>query len=243
MDIIRVWKRIGETPLDALLRAKQEFNIGGKACYTGRLDPMAQGSMTILFGDQVHNAHEHNRSSKIYRFQAVLGVSTNSYDPLGRITNVRQVTAAEAELFYNQITSINGDIRQEIPPCSAYRYQGKPLWKHEVEGTLPQPLPTKIVKVYSITPLQSHPTTVILDEYRKDVLSDISDIGGSVFDLDRITGDWNDLQSWQISHVYRICLEANVGSGTFVRALVHDTAKNIGIPAHAFRITRVKLIN
>lgn len=245
MDILQVWKRIGETPLQALERAKIEYRINKKGCYTGRLDPMAQGCMTLLFGDQVHKSQTYNSFSKTYRFQAILGVSTTSYDPLGRITNVHQIPQKETEQFLQRITALEGDLEQTLPPYSAYRYQGKPLWMHATAGTLPYPLPTKSVKVYNIRALHTHPTMVSLDEYRRTVLDDIDDMinnsgSKSAFDYEGIISDWNDIQSGQIDHFYRISLEADVSSGTFVRALVNNTAAELGIPAHAFRITRTR---
>jgi len=247
MDIVQIWKRIGETPLQALQRTRTEYGIPDckKSCYTGRLDPMAQGAMTLLLGDQVHQAKRHNSSSKTYRFQAILGISTTSYDPLGRITNIRQVSAVEAEQFMSNILQLNGNLEQFVPPCSAYRYKGKPLWKHSSEGTLPDVLPTKTVKLYSIKHLQAHPTLISFLDYRKDVMDDIKDTMAlspeAQFDFQGIKSDWKDVQPGQIANVYRICFETKVGSGTFVRSLVYDIAHKLGIPAHTFRITRLAM--
>lgn len=249
MDVIRVWKRIGETPLQALSRTRKEYDIPEDivGCYTCRLDPMAQGAMTMLFNDMVNEKTQKkfNSSSKTYRFQAILGISTTSYDPLGRIQNIRQVTAEEAKQFMIKICELGGEIEQRLPPCSAYRYKGKPLWLHAINGTLPDTLPTKRVHVYSVHALQPHPTIVSLEKYRSAALSDISDVKGlnpdANFQYDDIISDWCELREGQpLNYVYRVCLEANVGSGTFVRSLVHDTAQELGIPAHAFRITRTQ---
>lgn len=238
MDILQVWKRIGETPLEALERATQEYDKKTKACYTGRLDPMAQGVMTLLFGDQIHQSTTFNERSKTYRFQAVLGISTTSYDAMGRITQVRPVSFTEAEAFTAKLLELTGEITQVLPPCSAYRYKGKPLWVHEQNGTLPNPLPTKQVVVHSIKCLQPHPTTIMLDQYREQVLDDISSVSPEGnFDIVNILNDWKELPSDHV--IYRICIEAHVGSGTFVRSLVYDTARLLSIPAHAFRITRI----
>lgn len=248
MDVIRLWKRIGETPLQALQRARNDYHIPDwkKSCYTGRLDPLAQGEMTILLGDQIHQSMYYNTANKTYRFQAILGVSTTSYDPLGRITNVRQVTAAQAEHFMEQVIQLSGKTEQQLPPYSAYRYKGQPLWKHAVQGTLPDPLPTKTVQIYRVRALHPHPTQVSLDELRTEILADIQEVQTcspqGVHDYNAFIGDWQSLQSGQLDHFYRICLEAEVGTGTFVRAIVYDTAQRLGIPAHTFRITRVRCV-
>lgn len=243
---LQVWKRIGETPRHALERARKDYRIPNhiKGCYTERLDPMAQGLMTMLFGGLIHNTEGYNARDKVYRFQAVLGISTTSYDPLGRITNIRPVSAAEAERFHQEILGIAGEFDQPLPPCSAYRYAGKPLWKHAASGTLPNPLPTKRVKVYNIKSHSPHPVRIDLDKYRNEVLDDINDFRMAVdadmtgFQFDSIINDWNSAR--QDLCIYRMTLEAAVGSGTFVRSLVYDTGQRLGIPAHAFRITRIR---
>ena len=101
MVIIRAWKRIGETPRQTMGRVRYDYHIplSDRGCYTGRLDPLAQGTITLLYGDSVHQANTWNHADKIYEFQAILGVSTTSYDPLGRITNHRQISSVDAEAF------------------------------------------------------------------------------------------------------------------------------------------------
>lgn len=242
MDVISAWKRIGETPLQTMKRVRADYGIPNeiKGCYTGRLDPMAQGLMTFLFGDQIHQSHSYNQSDKRYQFQAVLGLSTSSYDPLGRITNIREINSVEAKRFLNRIIELSGETVQVLPPCSAYRHNGKPLWLHALNGTLPVPLPTKKVKVYNIRALHPYPTRIDLQQYRRDVLNDINDFregnANNGFKFDDIIEDWNGVAGIDL---YRIGLEANVGTGTFVRSLVYDTACELSIPAHTFRITRV----
>lgn len=249
MDVTHIWKRIGESPLQAMERARTNYNFPPnlRGCYTGRLDPLAQGEMAVLWGDKVHLSHSYNGRDKTYRFQAHLGVSTTSYDVFGRITNIRPVTSVQADQFVEEILKLNQasdqTIEQVLPPASAYRYKGKPLWQHAKEGTLPDPLPTKKVKMYQIKTLQAHPTKISMDSHRIEALDDINDFQklnpNADFDYTNFIGDWTDLHEGQIEYFYRICLEATVGSGTFVRSLVYDTATKLGIPAHAFRITRI----
>lgn len=250
MDVIKAWKRIGETPLQALNRVRHDYHVpGGKpGCYAGRLDPLAQGVITMLYGNAIHQAKIHNHADKIYKFQAVLGVSTTSYDPLGRITNYRQINSDEAENFQTELLKLSGnhDLEQPLPPCSAYRFQGKPLWKHVIDGTVPDPLPSKMVKIYSVSPLHAHPTMVNLKDYRKECIDDINDFqclnATASFHFNEIRQDWNDLDDTSVKHLWRICFYAKVGSGTFIRSLVSDTGRRLGIPAHAFRIIRIGTI-
>lgn len=250
MNIIRAWKHVGETPLHALQRVREQYGIPEdvKGCYTGRLDPMAQGVVTLLFGPAVHLSHSMNAAWKVYRFQAILGVSTTSYDPLGRHTGFKRVTAREAELFMTEMLRISGTVEQVLPPYSAYKYKGLPLWRHANEGTLPDELPTKTVTVHGITALQDHPTMLSLRSYMAECKGDIREVQRrnkpGTYDCQAPLEDWNDLDDkGYIDHVYRIVFTAKVGTGTFIRSLVHDLGKKLNIPAHAFRITRTELAN
>lgn len=241
MHVIKAWKKIGETPLQTLQRVARDYNfhLGIKSCYTGRLDPMAQGQITLLFGDAIYQAPRHNQANKIYRFQAILGISTTSYDPMGRITSFRQIQDSEAETYIKEMLKILGTIEQELPPCSAYRYKGKPMWKHVVDGTLTSPLPTRAVSVLQIRSLSDHPIKIGFSQYRAECLDDIKDVQAlnpHSFKYCEIIDDWTE-QS-HLTHIWRICFEAKVSSGTYVRSLVHDLGARMGIPAHAFRITR-----
>jgi tRNA pseudouridine55 synthase len=245
MHVIKAWKHIGETPLQTMdrIRADHHLHPGLKSCYTGRLDPMAQGQITLLFGDMIYQAQRYNHASKTYRFQAILGISTTSYDPMGRITSFRQIQASEAERFRQEMLKVVGPIIQPLPPCSAYRYKGKPLWRHMKEGTLPEPLPSRPVTILSMNALHDHPTQIDFSQYRAECLDDILDVkklnpGPNSFQYPEIIDDWE--SQTHMAHVWRIGFEVKVSSGTFVRALVHDLGVRLGIPAHAFRITRTR---
>lgn len=245
MHVIKAWKKVGETPLQALERTRADHKVEAelKSCYTGRLDPMAQGLMTFLFGEMIHCSETYNQSRKTYRFQAILGISTNSYDPMGRITSFRQISSAEARAYQAEMLKLLGTQEQPLPPYSAYRYKGKPLWKHALEGTLPDPLPTKSVEILSICNLNPHPVKIDLDQYRSECLDDIKDVqelNPDTFRYQEIISDWND-QS-HLDYIWRISFEADVTAGTYIRALVHDLGAQMGIPAHAFRITRTSFL-
>ncbi len=244
--IIRMWKKIGETPLQTLSRARDTYNIAAdiKACYTGRLDPMAQGVIVILFGEEIHRAPEFNSRDKTYQFQAILGVSTDSYDAMGRINKVHDITYAQAKQYLNNILQLTGQLDQPMPPCSSYRYKGKPLWMHHRAGTLPSVLPKKKVHVYEVDALCPNPIYMTLGQYRKECLDDIGDVTDpeerdGVFPLKLIKGDWKACDKNVV--LYRVLLRAHVSAGTYIRSLVHDTGNATGIPAHAARITRISL--
>ena len=250
MTILTAWKYIGETPLQAMLRAINEHRLPTENvnfCYTGRLDPMAQGMMVILYGDEevkLSNTH-FNLSKKTYRFQAILGISTTSYDPMGKIVDVAEVLPSEANKFHKAMLELGqtGKFKQFFPPCSAYKYKGQPLWVHAKNGTLPVIMPFKEREIYDIKSL-NNPVNITVGQYRKSCINDMHDVqeyNGEAFKCSEIIEDWLKLNR-NIS-LWRFQYEVQVSSGTYVRSLVNDIAKQFGIPAHAFRITRVSVDN
>jgi tRNA pseudouridine55 synthase len=239
--LMNIWKHIGETPLQAQQRAitlaRELYNINDTAvCYTNRLDPMAQGIITILFGTDIHRAPEFNSRDKTYRFQAILGVSTDSYDPLGLIDSIKPVSDDDFRLFIDSMLA-HRILDQEFPPCSAYKYKKKPLWKHHKDGTLPKVMPSKSVTIHNIEIIDEI-TTILMRDYRSECFSDMDQITGGDFNIPTIKEQWNVLSPDIVLN--RASFQAHVSSGTYIRSLVHDTAKKLGIPAHAFRITRIQ---
>jgi tRNA pseudouridine55 synthase len=242
MPIISVWKRIGETPLQATERARKEYGITDEqACFTGRLDPMAQGIQISLFGSDVSMSERFNTCRKTYRFTAILGIATSSYDPLGDITDIVDIPYDQAQRFHQKMLAIRGKMIQAFPPCSAYRYKGRPMWWHAKNGSLPKPMPAKEREIYSVKEISS-PINLPVSTYRRTVIEDIKDVNyynGDKFNGSRVIGGWRGLK--KDIPVWRAQYEVTVSSGTYVRSLVHNLGVELGIPAHAMRITRLKI--
>ena len=241
MTILKTWKRIGETPLQAMTRTlKDHKQEDAKACYAGRLDPMAQGIMVILVNQEYFCLQDYyNSCTKTYRFQAILGISTSSYDAMGNIQDVTEVTSDQALKYNSAMLKIKGKINQPFPPCSSVRYKGKPLWWHAKHGSLPSILPFKEREIYCIKSLNS-PVESCLKDYRKLCVGDIQDVENlspGVFNTEQIIKEWKSLNS-KIK-IWKLQYEVTVSAGTYVRSLVKDLGQQFNIPAHAFRITRI----
>lgn len=244
--VIHCWKQIGETPLDLCNRIRKEWSIPDfvKSCYTGRLDPMAQGITTILTGTQnLKLMNLYNSYDKVYYFNAILGVDTSSYDPMGNLINVTQVTDQQADDFYNALLANYGTIKQYYPAMSAHKHKGKPLWLHAQKGTLPENMPFMNRTIYNIS--SSKPIKLSIGSYVEACCSDMKDVidcKDNIFNTKQFITEWETLAENKPELIlYKLVVKVHVSSGTFVRSIVHDTAKKIGIPGHAFRITRTSV--
>jgi len=242
MPIISVWKRIGETPLQAMDRARKEYGITDEpASFTGRLDPMAQGIQISLFGKDVNLRDQYNSCRKTYRFTAILGIGTTSYDPLGDITDMVEITHDQALRFHRGMLAIHGKIMQAFPACSAFRYKGRPLWWHALHGSLPKPMPIKEREVFSVKEL-STPINLPISTYRRTAIDDIKEVhqcNEGKFNCLPVISMWRSLK--KDTTIWRAQYEVTVSSGTYVRSLVHNLGVELGVPAHAMRITRLKV--
>ena len=57
--------------------------LSKKSCYCGRLDPMARGEMLFLENMECKSMDNYLGSDKIYEFEIILGLSTDTDDILG----------------------------------------------------------------------------------------------------------------------------------------------------------------
>ena len=80
-----IWKNLGETPLEALTRLREEVSIPSDVpmTYAGRLDPAAEGFLIVLTGEECKKKETYSSLTKTYMAEILVDVSTDSYDLLG----------------------------------------------------------------------------------------------------------------------------------------------------------------
>lgn len=240
-----VWKALGETPLQAVQRAKNHFQLSPKArcCFVGRLDPMAQGVMTVLSGKRFLREKElYQKTIKTYVFQAVLGVSTVSFDALGEPVDSVHISNNDVQRFIRSFLTLEGQtISQRFPAISAYKFNDVPLWQYSKENRLleVEPWPTAKRTVHSVK-LVRPPTELSVNEYCSVCFSDMNEVlrynKDNQFNVKEIKQSWRKLLP--STKLVMLGFQVTVSGGTFVRGLVNDIGAQLGIPAHAFRITR-----
>ena len=238
--MITTYKQMGETPFMAMKRALREHNIPSNisSCYHGRLDPLAQGLMTVLVGSQlVKSRFMLPNKPKTYRFQAILGISTDSFDPMGKLMEVwEHVSKAQVDSCVSGLLARNGKtFMQAYPAVSGKLYKSKPLWYYHKEG-ISVPKISAERTVHEIR-LLSQPVSITLLEYLKEILPELRKITPEIgdFDTKTIIKEWMKLD--RCITLTKVCLEATVSQGTFIRSLVNDSCGSV--PAHAWKITRI----
>ena len=84
---ILLYKKIGETPLECLNRFKVENSEYESLpmTYAGRLDPMAEGLLLVLVGEECKKKEDYLYLSKEYEIEVLFGFETDTADVLGKI--------------------------------------------------------------------------------------------------------------------------------------------------------------
>lgn len=89
MNILKLYKNSGETPLECLERFKKdnpEYK-DEKMTYAGRLDPLAEGLLLVLVGEECKNKEKYLGLDKEYEVDVLFGFATDTYDLLGKVTS------------------------------------------------------------------------------------------------------------------------------------------------------------
>lgn len=253
-NILNLYKMAGETPLERIQRFKIENpnfeNI--KLSYAGRLDPMAEGVLLVLAGEENKSREKYLKYPKEYTFDALFGVKTDTYDILGKVQTeefVEKEWMGVEEKLALYLLEFKGKIKQQYPPYSSKPIKGKPLFEWARNDKIkddkvdthegPIDIPANEVEIFEIGPLYTYTVGV-------------SELSAYIFDMiSRVKGDFRQkiiIKSWleffentkqTEFHVLRIKIACS--SGTYVRGIVNSLGKKAGVGAIALKIVRTRI--
>ena len=237
--MILVYKRFGITPLQAinLLKEKRPELSSETLSYAGRLDPMAEGLLLILVGEENKNRRHYEHFDKQYEFEALVGISTDSYDLLGipRTHGKIEFDQSKLNLFIEKNSS---KIFQTYPPYSSIKVNGKPLYYWARKGvavkTPKKEINIKKFELLSVSEISARGL------YEK-ITSSVSQIEGD-FRQDEILERWRllmDSNTFEKFKVLKFCFVCT--SGGYVRSLVNEMGEFLGTGAVTYSIKRTKI--
>lgn len=129
--------------LNTIKRTLGQKKIG----HAGTLDPMATGVLVVLLGQGTKLASYLTMDRKTYRGTLILGQTTDTYDVQGQIISQAPWNHLSETEIQAAIAKWHGVLSQEIPPVSAAKHQGKPLyWLHRTGREVP--IKTKEVTIF-----------------------------------------------------------------------------------------------
>lgn len=238
-EIIKLYKEIGETPLECIGRFREdnpEYQEV-KMTYLGRLDPMAEGLLLVLSGN-TRGKEKHLALDKTYEFEVLWGVSTDTYDILGLVSDVNpNLTIKEREIL-GTAAKIANLKSQSYPAYSSRTVGGKPLWELAREGKIEEvDVPTRSIKIFNIEHVQTR--LADSEEILRDVGDKISKVKGN-FRQEEILNSWE--SGLKRDEKFLISkLVADVSTGTYIRGLASEMGKILGVPALAYSIKRTRV--
>ncbi len=234
MSTFITYKNLGETPLEALERVREENNISPteRMTYAGRLDPAAEGTLLILSGDDVHKKESLNSLPKTYIAEIVFGIQTDTDDLLGICEEAQKIeTAPEIK---NVLPKFLGTRMQSFHQFSSKSQDGKPLWEHARENNHLE-IPEHSITIDEISIFGESNIT------REDLLLRIGTIASMVkqdFRQKEILASFENLEPDSFPTAI---LKISCSSGTYIRVLVREISEVIKVPIVIGKLVRTSV--
>ncbi len=263
--VLTLYKNRGETPLECLERFKNdnpEYK-NEKMTYAGRLDPLAEGLLLVLAGEECKNKEKYLGLDKTYEVDVLFGFSTDTYDLLGKVAKVSPSQICEGETFANVIQSFVGKFKQKYPAFSSVNIKNILAERNDEETTkngVPSrgELPEKEVEIKDIKIIGGR--TISKVDLEKYIIESVNLVKGD-FRQKEILEIWKKVLSGVIPvqtgiqnldprlrgydkstcHFMIVSLRVDCTSGTYMRSLANSIGEKVGIPTLALNIKRTKV--
>lgn len=155
VGFLNVNKPAGLTSHDVVARLRRGLRLK-KVGHAGTLDPLATGVLIICVGAATRLSEYVMASRKRYRAVVCLGVTTDTYDADGWVTQVRAAAGVTRAAVEAALNAFRGDLFQQPPPYSAIKQGGRKLYElaraGEAVDTPPRPVTIHALDVVDWSP-------------------------------------------------------------------------------------------
>lgn len=237
--IFPVWQPLFSS--SHLLAESIGTELGEKATHTGTLDPLAEGVLVILTGEDRLAKEELSGWDKEYEFEILWGVTTDTGDLLGMIQEVRLgVETSDVSDLETVVNSFLPKYEQRLPDFSSRRWQGKSAFDF-ARANKEIPAKTRVVKIREIKVLETERknTGEVLALQQEKVPQVQGD-----FRQEEILKEWREkfahLESEEKSEFVVSKIRVVSSSGFYVRQFIQDVAQELSLPALAYSIVRTR---
>jgi len=240
-SVLLVNKPLGMTPFEAIKQIRKYYPRykDTKISYAGRLDPMAEGLLLLLIGDETKKQESYTSLTKTYYFETLFGVETDSYDTLGVVVNSSSKMIVQKELE-NLKNHFIGRHIYPYPPFSSAVYKGKPLYYYARRGLIGSiEIPKREIEIdeFYFLGVRNIPRDIL----QKEISRRINLVNGE-FRQEQIAEKWRDFFNRCIEDTFSIGkFRVECSSGTYVRSLCVKIGKILRTNAIAYRIVREKI--
>lgn len=241
--ILTLYKNRGETPLECLERFRidnSEYK-DEKMTYAGRLDPLAEGLLLVLTGEECKNKEKYLGLDKEYEVDILFGFATDTHDILGMITDKKAYKKMK-NIDKKFLKGFVGEFSQKYPAFSSKTINGESMFNLAKSGELnAEDIPEKEVEIKSIELLKQY--SISHEDLETYIKRSIDLVSGD-FRQEEIYKEWQlNLDDSKMNEFSAISLRVGCTSGTYMRTLADNIGKKIGVPAIALNILRTKIQN
>ena len=142
----------GITSHDAVDLLRRKLGIR-RIGHTGTLDPMATGLLVLLAGPATACQSALQGAPKVYSGTILFGAETDTWDAEGKVVSEAPPPPLDAPSLSAAVAAFSGRIIQQVPPYSAVKLGGKPMYKHARAGAaMPEVRREADVRWLSYTP-------------------------------------------------------------------------------------------
>lgn len=235
MKVHQVYKKIGQTPLQALNLLKRRKKILDKnLSYAGRLDPMAEGVLLVLQNASLKERNKFLYLSKEYEAEVLFGFSTDSFDVLG-LPKKHLTKNIEQIQILKYLKKYQGKLKLGVPAYSSVPVKGKALFKWARAGKLGSlKIPKKEMEIKRIQVLKYGKFTN--EQLLKKISKKIRKVSGD-FRQEKILKAWKKCLT-KPDQYQALRLNIKCGSGTYIRSLADDLGRRVGVGAILLGLTR-----
>lgn len=220
------------------------------ACYAGRLDPMAEGKLLILLGDECKRQRRYHELDKEYEIEVLLDAGSDTGDALGLVEYAGKETRHPTGAFGAACKAELGTHMRPYPAYSSKTVGGKPLFVHALEGALGSiEIPEHEERIYRIRLLSiDHLWTPALRARMEAFLAKVprsdesSKTPGADFRIGEVRQSWERLFSEANEREFTVLrLQVACRAGTYMRALAPRLGAALGTKALALSIRRTRI--
>ena len=232
--IVPLYKPLGRSTHQLAHQAGQMFQE--KATHTGTLDPMAEGVVVALTGDDRFKKTQLAEWQKVYQFQIIGGFETDSHDLLGLVTKSRKENKENVvNSLTTKLSDFIGTYKQVTPSFSAKRINGTSFFEKAKRG-LDTPAITQEVSIYSLgvnSAIYIRGLDLLLEIEKRIGLVDGN------FRQPEILNRWQSVIKSDDTFPL-VTLTATTSKRTYIRGLIRDLGLTTDLSLTAFSITRTQ---
>ena len=197
---------------------------------------MAEGLLVVLKGEECRNAKQYYNLEKTYEYSFIVGIGTDTYDSLGKITKIHIPKKDVTNKVTEAVKTLTQKQNLPYPPYSSKTVNGTPLFEYARKNKIKDiTLPTKTVHIkrHEITDVK----IITTETLTKKIIENIKKVNGD-FRQKKILHEWEQIKNGEVQQFFA---QIDASSGTYVRSIVHKIGEKIGCPTTATSIQRTKI--